>query len=298
MVDTVPDIGCFSATPPETVWHQVPCKKAPQHSPMVPAIVGGGGRTSDYMIGSAGLLTAVWGSFNLVSGGSGQLPDDGLLSLQVNSNTFLTPACNGSPNPNCRGWQQFVTQGSYWPDYYGDTNVFMEYWLLSYDTYCPDGWTTYYDSNLCSGSCCYKDSYAASGADAPSWDNLDYIRASGQIRNGGNVDYADYWDGHRLDAVSDSTTLWLSRGWTSAEFNIFGINNGARFNFPSGTTLGVRMGITDTTGADPRCGFGSTTGETNNLTLNTGGCGATNGIGDKAAYFMESNVYPPPATCR
>ncbi len=56
-------------------------------------------------------------------------------SLQLNSVPFTSPACSTALVPAaCQGWQQFI---------YSTTHnaVFMQYWLLNYNTACPSGWT-------------------------------------------------------------------------------------------------------------------------------------------------------------
>ena len=49
-------------------------------------------------------------------------------SLQLNSNYFPTPVCAGRP-AGCVGWQQFLNTDS--PV---ENSVFMQYWLLHWDT--------------------------------------------------------------------------------------------------------------------------------------------------------------------
>jgi hypothetical protein len=80
-------------------------------------------------------------------------------------------------------------------------------------------------------------------------------------------------------SVSDSE-LSLQNSWNSAEFNVFGSSNSqANFNTP-GTSITVHTYLYDQSAnsIDPTCGSGSTTFETNDLSLGT--C---------------SKVSPPPA---
>jgi len=297
MRDTVPGVGCFSATPPDTVWHQVPCGKAPKVH-FAPAIVGGSG--GDSMVSTSGLLTAVWGSFPTVSGpGYPDFSPFGAFSLQVNSNTFVTPLCNLSPNPNCMGWQQFIAAAS--PNCTfgcsGFTEIFMQYWLIGYNRACPSGWESFTDGGVCSGNCCWVNSDSASGAAYPYWNKLQYVKLSGQVINGGINDYVDFYDGNGTltSVVSGEGQMQLSQGWKSAEFNIFGFADGERVNFPSGTTMSVRLGIIDGTFAAPTCLAGSTTAETNNLSLVPEGCCATGDANNQAITFLQSNASTPPA---
>jgi len=291
MRETLPGPGCFRATPPDTVWHPVPCETPPR-IPLSPAIVGGSG--SDFMVKASGPLTGVWGSFPTVSGpGYFGGPD---LTFQVNSNSFITPYCNASPNPNCRGWQQFVTRGSRGVG--GGTEnayVYMQYWLLGYNTGCPSGWDSFTDTGPCSGNCCWMNSPGAGDAQYPVWVMFPFIKVSGQVLNGGLQDSVDYWDGYGLTTfVNGEGQMKLSQGWNSAEFNVFGYGNGAQVNFPSGSTMLVRLGIIDGTSAAPTCASGSTTGETNNLTLVPSSCCPTGGPNNLSITFLQSNASPLP----
>lgn len=295
MRETLPGEGCFRATPPDNVWHQVPCGTAPR-IPLAPAIVGGGG--GDFMVNASGLLTGAWGSFPTVSG-PGYIGTNGDLTLQVNSNPFVTPMCNASPNPNCLGWQQFIAYGSQGvggpASYY--TYVFMQYWLLGYNAACPLGWTSFTDTGACPGNCCWTNSNSADGGEYPLWSYLPDIEVSGQVLNGGLQDAVGYWDGFSYYAsVNGEGQMQLSQGWRSAEFNIFGYGNGAQVNFPLGTTMLVRLGILDGTSAAPTCAFGSTTAETNNLNLVPSSCCATGGANNLAITFLQSNASLPPTS--
>jgi hypothetical protein len=80
----------------------------------------------------------------------------------------------------------------------------------------------------------------------------------------------------------------LGKGWNAAEFNVFGINNGAQVIFNTGSTLVVRIVVDSGTTSAPLCNSGSTTGETNNLWL-TSIKGPATGPGP-ALIFTESNA--------
>ena len=93
------------------------------------------------------------------------------------------------------------------------------------------------------------------------------------------------FDGEAFTAtVSDSLTD-ISSGWNMAEFNVLGNAGGSRANFNSGSSLTVKVAVSDGSTTAPTCVSPSseqgTTGETNNLTLHS--CSATGG----AAPFIQ-----------
>ena len=104
------------------------------------------GNGNDYTTEVAGTISGATGYFSDVSPGiteTGQLNGSGpqvanTFSLQLNTQFFADPpACSGASNPSiCLGWQQFAYDSP-------SNQVFMEYWLLNYDTTCPSGWTPY-----------------------------------------------------------------------------------------------------------------------------------------------------------
>ena len=153
-------------------------------------------------------------------------------SLQLNTNTFSTAACNGAADPaNCSGWQQFL--------YQNDTgNVHMEYWLVHYGNACDtnNGW-------IQSGDSCYKDSaYAYVGAQPIS--NLSTLEVTGTAFSSQDTVYFYYlksglWN---IKSVSQNSVLGLAQGWKFAEYNIFADgwpDNTATFN--PGSSIVVAM---------------------------------------------------------
>jgi tetratricopeptide (TPR) repeat protein len=111
--------GCFKASYPSSEWQEVPCKVGPLH-PMRLArgprsrIVGGG---TDFLAETSNPISSAVGWFPSVSGvtsesslvcsgggcGSGTTPN--AFTIQLNTNTFKTPLCEG---PECRGAQQLL----------------------------------------------------------------------------------------------------------------------------------------------------------------------------------------------
>jgi hypothetical protein len=83
--------------------------------------------------------------------------------------------------------------------------------------------------------------------------------------------------------------MYLADGWTGSEFNVIGDGGGSQANFNAGTSLTVKIDLTDGTKKKPACTPNAgTTGETNNLNL--GACKAFKGKGDAVPYvqFVES----------
>jgi hypothetical protein len=100
--------------------------------------------------------------------------------------------------------------------------------------------------------------------------------------------YADLHHRDRsLSTTGKDSVVDLATGWLESEFNIFGDGDGSEAVFNTGSSITVRVALTDgsTTAATCEADAG-TTGETNNLTLKS--CS-----GESAAMpfirFIESN---------
>jgi hypothetical protein len=133
--------GCFSAAYPNKTWHEAACVKAPNRPQppqrgAKPYTVGNG---TDWSVQvTSGHIASATGSFVSVTGltsetGNGGAADN--YTLQLNSDFFPSSACAASPNPGCRGWEQFVYSNSGFG--------FIQYWLIQYNTTCPAGWNSY-----------------------------------------------------------------------------------------------------------------------------------------------------------
>jgi hypothetical protein len=148
-----PTEGCSQAKYPELEWKQVPCVTPPAlpYPPRLgrrPQVVGNG---TDYAADPTNVISSAEGSFDSVtgvtsetgtsfSGGGCSNPTPGVAnvySLQLNTDPFTTSVCGASPNPGCRGWQQFIYTQAH------GAIAFTQYWLLNYNTACPPGWTTF-----------------------------------------------------------------------------------------------------------------------------------------------------------
>ena len=282
----VPGKGCFKAAFPKVEWLKTACKKAPRHAyPPAhghrPQIVGNG---NDYAAEvTSNFINSVTGSFDSVSAGAtetGQKNGGGpqvanIFSLQLNSKPFTSPACAPSPNPACQGWQQFVYSATY-------NVVFMQYWLLRYDTTCPAGWITFPVSGHTD---CYSNSPAGTLSGGPlTVGGLAGTRLTGSAHNPGlDSVFMTTASGFGM-AVGAGTVLHLADHWKGVEWAIVGDCCGTQANFSAGTSIRLRTTVHNGTTNAPLCVMEGFTGETNNLNL-----AGTPAIGVQAAPTMISN---------
>ncbi len=292
----VPGKGCFTAKFPKVEWVKHACKKAPRH-PYPPArghhpqIVGNG---TDYSAEVTGHLSSVTGSFDAVSPSlteTGQQNGAGpqvanTYSLQINAKPFTTSVCAGAGNPAvCKGWQQFVYSTTY-------DEVFIQYWLLTYNAACPGGWNTYV---IGVDTDCYKNS--ASGAlsgGIPAVSSLGSVTLTGNAAPGGNDSVVMTTGTGNATATAFDSVLHLASGWNGVEFAIVGDCCGSQANFSSGAALTVRTTVHNGTTLAPTCVMEGFTGETNNLHLST-----TAAIGSSPAPAIVSHqtFVPGTASC-
>jgi hypothetical protein len=264
--------GCFAASFPVVQWRPVTCQTAPEvpfapaTSASSPTTVGNG---VDYSaVSSGGLLSSVTGSFPSVSPGiteKGVVPVSGnpkmsnTFSLQLNSSFFSgSPACSGAAQPKkCLGWQQFVLTTS--PDSGAQPLLFMQYWLINYESGCPSGWISYSPD-------CYRNSasVSTSAVTAPGLANVSLEGSA----SAGKKDVATLTVGTNAYATTGADSVVnLASNWTAAEFGVFGDGNGTAAKFGAGTTLRVQTSTNDGTALAPSCSQEGFTGETNNLNL-------------------------------
>lgn len=287
--------GCFRASYPNLEWEQVECKEVhprvhPVRRPATAAQVVGNGL--DYVAESPGLISGTLGTFPQVTGvtseksvgvplfGGGGILGPNEYSLQINSNpTGSTSACAGITG--CTVWQQFI----YATDYStaGEATVFMQYWLLNWGASpCPSGYTT-------SAPDCYKNS---AGVTAPDMTitTLGSLSLSGAAVASGN-DTTVFNNGTTAYSVSaPDSVLDISSVWNQSEFNIVGDAGGSEAVFNTGSSVTVRVALTDGSSAAPTCvANDGSTGETNNLTL--GICSSVGGSSPEI-QFDEGNQPP------
>jgi len=286
--------GCFQAAYPSYLWEKVQCKVAehPRFHPVARKVqnleVTGNG--NDFVAQAAGLISKALGTFPTVTGvksersvgvaafGGGGILGPNEFSLQINSNfTGTTAACQG--HSGCTVWQQFV----YAPDFavQGEAAVFIESWLINFGSLnCPGAFQS--DG---AGDCVINSAFTAA-PDEPIT-ALGKLTLSGSATNGGN-DVVVFSNGTTAFSLSaKDTVVDIAQVWTQAEFNVVGNAGGSRANFNRGSSVTVKLALTDGSSSAPTCiANDGTTGETNNLNLHT--C-STAGGSTPSIQFAESN---------
>jgi len=291
----LPKKGCFQSSYPDTQWQEVPCTAAPPF-PMPPRrgprplVIG---NTNDISAQApTGFISTGIGSFDSVTGvtsvsspiGNSGSPVANAYTLQLNTNFFNSTACAGSPNPGCRGWQQFVlyndgTSGS----------VFIQYWLIRYNATCPSGvgWNQFSFTGS-TDIYCYRNSSATAVPNQPIT-NLGQMRLTGSVSaTGDSIAFANSTNVYSVTGVN---AVNAAAGWTAAEFNVFGAGGnsggGGQASFNSGSTIVPRARVFYGGTAAPNCSAVGFTGETNNLSFGPGAPGAS--APGPAVFFTESS---------
>jgi hypothetical protein len=286
--------GCFKAEYPSYAWEPMACKTlAPRARPMprkpkIEAETVGNG--NDFVASAVGLITKTLGTFPKVTGvrsetgvgvaafGGGGILGPNEYTLQINTNfTGTTAACRG--HNGCTVWQQFI----YAPDFQvqGEAAVFMQYWLINFGSLrCPGGFMSDGAGD------CFGNSRAVAAPDVPIT-ALGSLTLSGSAVAGGN-DTVVFNDGGRVFSVSGKDTMLdIAQVWRQSEFNVVGNAGGSEADFNAGSSVTVKIALTDGSAAAPRCVANSgSTGETNNLNLGT--C-STAGGATPSVQFTESN---------
>jgi hypothetical protein len=274
----VPAEGCFHASYPSLAWNKMECAVAPNipYTPRRGPISETVGNGLDYAAEvTTGLINKTIGSFPKVTRVK---TETGLLgandySLQINSNFMNTSACNGALDPaKCLDWEQFVYSSGY-------DAAFMQYWLINWNNPCPGGWFSY-------SSDCYTNS-AAVTVSQEAITKLKTLKLSGSAKKGG-IDTLVFTVGKQAYSTTGSDSVVdLATAWKESEFNIIGDGNGSEANFNSGSSVTVKVAVSNGTKNAPTCASNAgTTGETNNLNL-----GSCAGTGGSSPYieFIESN---------
>ncbi len=269
--------GCFNASYPNTTWQKATCKKAPD-IPYFPAngsrpyTVGGGNDA----LASAPDISSATGSFAKFTG----LTSANGYSLQLNTNTFQTTACNGAADPSvCLGWEQFIFSEP-------SSTVFIQYWLIDWGQACPFGWLAYNGS-------CFINSGAVS-IPAQSLSDLPYLQLSGEASGGADTAMLGA-EGSVYEVTSADSRLNLEQHWDVAEYGVFGNGGGSGVTFNSGTTLVDEISLDNGATASPGCNPGGYTSEYNNLNLLSACC--SYGGASPNVQFMESNDSNATASC-
>ena len=304
-IATVPQSkkGCFTAKYPSTQWQEVQCVAAPKQpmpprSGIVPQTVGNGNDIAAQAPG--GFITSASGSFDTltnVTSESGQIGAAGPMipnayTLQINTDFFKTGVCAPSPNPNCRGWEQFVFENNN-----VSHRAFIQYWLISYNTTCPVGWTQF-----AAGAEIYcviiSNSSGAVPTPAVPVTNLGQVTLTGMAGPSGDKVIMTI-SGTAFLRVGDNAVN-ASGGWTIAEFNVLGdggsaVGVGSQATFNAGASLQTRTRITYGGTAPPNCVAQGFTAETNNLSFGPN-APASSGPGPAIA-FNESTAGGSPSNC-
>ncbi|HEY2345082.1 MAG TPA: hypothetical protein VGH80_04280 [Xanthomonadaceae bacterium] len=289
-----PAEGCFHASYPSTTWVKDQCFRAPHRYMHAPHRGNSGqwetvGNGNDDVISVSGLISQTIGSFPTVTGvtsekgvgvalfGGGGILGPNEYTLQINSQMDQTSAACKN-HSGCTTWWQGVMAPDY--DVQGKSSVFIEYWLLGYGSTCPSGW----DSDG-SGDC-VKNSNYTSAPDEPIT-KLGSEKLSATVVSGGN-DTVVYTVGTTAYSFSaKDSVLYLASNWHQSEFNVVGNAGGSKAQFNTGSSVTVKIAVSDGSTAKPTClKNAGTTGETNNLTLKT--CTAT-GATQPYIQFTESN---------
>ncbi|WP_157740189.1 VWD domain-containing protein [Micromonospora auratinigra] len=269
--------GCFTADYPRLAWHRTSCAAAPdlpmtpKHS-IRPLVVGSGNDISAQA--PSGFISESSGTFeNIVNVTSESSPIANAgppvadaYTLQINTDFFASTACAGSPNPGCRGWEQFVYAND------GSSGlVFIQYWLLQYNAACPAGGWTQFSFTGDPDIYCYRNSPGATPVPDQPITNLGALRLTGTVS--ASSDSATLFVGATAYTAGGSNSVNAAAGWTVSEFNVFGYggnaDGGGQATFNSGASLNVRTRITYGGTAAPVCAAQGFTGETNNLDFGT-----------------------------
>lgn len=298
---STPSGGCFEATFPSMTWEKTSCTQVnptahpvPRHGKTAGAFTRTSGAATtgngaDYAIATSGLISSATGTFPSVTGvksvksvGVASFGGGGILGaneymLQVNTNDDqTTSACKD--HSGCTIWQQFI----YGTDYSkpGQAQAFIQYWLQNYNDTCPSGWFS--DGSVS----CYTNSAGVAVPNIPIG-QLANLKLSGTANAGGNdtVVFTNATKAYSITA-SDSM-LGLGSVWNQAEFNVIGDASGSEAVFNAGSSVTVKLAVTDGSTDEPDClSDAGTTGETNNLNL--GACTASGGS-SPSIRFSESN---------
>jgi hypothetical protein len=302
-----PEPGCYWATYPRVEWIPATCKPGPKY-PAIPAhgipkpfTVGNGG-SNDFASNPTGTIIGVDGTFPNPSAGlteTGPIANSGpsfsdTYTLQINANPFTSAACMLSPNPNCKGWEQFVYENN------PTTNdVYIQYWLLKYNAACPGAEWTQFQFTGHPEIYCYQSTLASSTLNGHSVSEFgsNNLRFSASVTpSSDQVVITIGGDGAMMTGVN---AVDLAAGWTDAEFNVFGdggdSNGGGQAAFSANSTIVVKNTVHNGTRNAPACDMQSFTGETNNLTLV--GMGPIPTQASPAIEFTESNVPGSLAAC-
>ena len=267
----LPKKGCFTVTYPHTKWVEEPCATQSPALRLVPASGTGGNPSAEV---TSGLIWTAIGSFDKVTLPSGKARDSISYSLQLNSEHFKTPVCDGAKEPaKCEGWQQFV--------YHPDNSGFIQYWLINYGSPCPKDWFPV--KNDCTS---FSKNGIRRGKEPIS--DLRHMALAGTAFSDGEDVLVLLTNGRILHAVNSDDILHLGKGWRLAQFGVFGNGGGATFKFDPETTLVVRTTVLNGTMHRPECTRTRLIGEKNNLEVVLPCC-PHGGIAPSIVFTLSNN---------
>ena len=270
-----PKKGCFTAKFPSKEWQEIPCVPGPDY-PMpprkgiVPEVVGNGNDVA--VQAPSGFISSAIGHFDTLSNvtsESGQIAASGSLiadayTLQINTDFFVSTACSGSPNPGCRGWEQFVFENNN-----VSHRAFIQYWLTQYNTTCPAGWTQF-PSPPDIYCVILSNSSGAVNTTAVPATNLGQVTLTGTA--GAASDSITVTIGGTAFSRVGDNAVNAAAGWKIAEFNVLGdggnaVGVGSQAVFNPGASIVTRTRINYGGSSPPTCVAQGFTAETNNLTF-------------------------------
>ena len=305
--------GCFHASYPSTQWEAVDCAAAPAYRSKLPSNneqIVGNGKDVVAQAPSGTHFSLAKGSFPTVKGVTSEksagvlaFHDEGILganeyTLQVNTNFAHTAACGSYTN--CQAWVQYVLSTNTpvsltSSQLTGNSEVFIEYWLIDYGSSskatCPSGFINGGTDEKGPGVDCVQNTAATVVAKGQiPITSLANLTLSGSAAAGGSDAATVTYDNEAYTATVGDSMTDISSGWTVAEFNVVGNAGGSRADFNTGSSITVKVNVTDGSTTAPTCvppsKIEGTTGETNNLTAGT--CSATGGS-SPYIEFTESN---------
>lgn len=269
-----PKKGCFTTEFPSVDWREVPCVETPSYpmpprSGVVPLNVGNGDDVAAQA--PSGVISSTTGSFDAltnVTSESGPIGNAGAslantYTLQINTDFFTTTTCSTSPNPNCRGWEQFVFENN--PSHH---RAFIQYWLISFDGACPANFQTFPTSPGHNHCVQLSNTSGAVSTTAVPVTNLGQVTLTGAASAG--ADSIVVTIGGTAFTRNGDNSVNASSGWKISEFNILGdggdsngVGGTASFNNNAGLTTRTRINYGGD--APPNCVATGFTAEMNNL---------------------------------
>ena len=300
-----PKEGCFTSTYPSREWREVPCVATPSYPQPprrgpVPETVGDGSDVAAQA--PTGFISSATGSFDSVTGvtsESGPIGNSGpsianAYTLQLNTDMFASTACAGSPNPSCKGWQQFVFENN------GSiARAYIQYRLIRYNATCPSGasWNQFSFTGSTDIYCWKNNTAGAVPVPLQPISNLGNLTLTGTVSTTG--DSIAVFDGTALHTRTGDNAVAASGGWRIAEFNIFGDGGnsagGGTATFNTGASIVTRTRINYGGTAPPVCVATGFTAEKNNLSF---GPTAPAAVGPgPAVIFDESTTGGAASNC-